>query len=420
MKSYTNSKGEYVSVSAEHLETAIRIKDELQKLSPSMRCNWKTHRKMMVEEGFTDSDSNEQYRCLIKYYQSKMGKIIPKEKHVDLLSEKKLTSIKNAVGELAYNKREVQLESQKLGKLKRELTLWGVVAEEISDAVNTHLSDVSFDKMLYKKSTKDASSMLVVLSDWHIGAVVDDVYGNSYNYEIAKERLVEYYSKIVDTAKNNNVTNIIVSCLGDMTEHISMRKVNQAFESEFTMSEQITKAYDLIKSLLISLSLEFNVSYCGISGNHDRMNGSKDDNIDGDSTMSIINYFLKETINKINEEEESKLSYIESDNINYSAKIEVNGVKVKLVHGDNERSGEGRILSSHSALDGVIYDLVVMGHIHHFKVKEVGQNRFEVHSGSPMGMNNYAVKGKFSSSPSQTVILIDSDGKIDIRRISLN
>lgn len=421
MRIYKDSKGLAIVVTNEHLDCAVKIKDELQKASPSMRCNWKTHKKMMIEEGFEDSDYNESYRCLIKDYQAKNGLINTKDKHIDLVAEKKLSSIKNAVGEMAYNKREIQLESQKLGKLKRELTLYGVVAEEISDAVKVYLEDFKFPKILYKPKVETGNNRMVVLiSDWHIGAVVEDVQGNSYNYNIAKLRVENYLDKVIKIARENKVSTIDVVCLGDMTEHTSMRKVNQAFETEFTTSQQITKAFELINFFVTGLaSNKFNVIYRGISGNHDRMNGDKNDNIDGDSTIFIVNYFMKELINKINSERISRVQYVECDDINYSTTINIGKVNMKFVHGDNERNKEGGILSSHSALDGVVYNLVGMGHIHHHKLSEVGQNRYEMYCGSIMGMNNYAKKAKFSSTASQAVILIDEAGEIDVRRIGL-
>lgn len=420
MRSYTNSKGEKVNVSSEHLDIAVKIKDELQKLSPNMRCNWKTHKKMMIEEGYKDSDKNESYRCMIKDYQSKNGTINTKEKMADLVSDKKLDSIKNAVGELYYNKREVQIESQKLGKLKREITLLGVVAEEISESVNNYLRD--FDVKVYKHvDYKEENRMIVVISDWHIGAVVDNVYGNSYNYQIATERVEKLYNKVKKIALENNVKTITIASLGDMTEHISMRNVNQSFESEFNMSEQIVKSFDLVKNFTLNLLNNFNIEFTGVSGNHDRINGRKEDNVDGDSTIKIINHFMKEFIDATNKKlpKGMFIRYIESDNINYSSIVNINGRKIKFVHGDNERHGRGRILSSHSALDGEVYNLVIMGHVHHFEVTEVGQNQFEVYSGSLMGQNNYAVKSKFSSTPSQSVVLIDKNGEIDIRRVGL-
>ena len=73
MAKFTNRKGDKVNVSESHIETAIRVKIELQNLSPSGRCNWSSHRKIMEQEGYYDSDTNENYRCLIKAEQKSKG-----------------------------------------------------------------------------------------------------------------------------------------------------------------------------------------------------------------------------------------------------------------------------------------------------------------------------------------------------------
>jgi predicted phosphodiesterase len=424
MRKYTNKQGESITVSQEHLDTAIRLKRELQMESPSHKCSWKKHKTLMESEGFFDSEISENYRMLIKNHQSSVGELPSVEKHADLIADSKLQSIKEAVGEMAFAKREVQLESQKLGKLKRDLTLYGVVAEQFYEALVNELN-MEVPKWIFNHQPTPSNSsgkMVVLLSDWHIGAVVNNVNGNSYNYEIAKKRVQKFAEDIKIIANKNKIYNIEVVCLGDMTEHVSMRSVNQAFESEFTVSEQTVKAFELIRDFLTNLSKSFNVTYRGISGNHDRMNGRKEDNIDGDSTIYLINYLVKlytEMLADMYSERGGtcRVSYVEADNINYSTTLSINGVNMKFVHGDNERGN--RILASHSALDGVVYNLVAMGHLHHFSVTEVGLNQFEAYFGSLMGMNNYGKKGKFGSTASQGVIIVDEFGEMDIKRVGL-
>lgn len=414
MRSYTSKEGEVINVSEEHLLTAVRIKRELQMSSPSHRCNWSKHRKLMEKEGFHDSEASENYRLMIKNYQQSIGQLDSKEKYVDLVADSKLNSIRESVGEMAYTKREVQIESLKLGKLKRELTLYGVVAEQVYNALVNELT-ISIPKWSYQERKPIGDRRMVVfLSDWHIGSVVVNVNGNSYNYVIAKKRITKFVKRIVDIAKQNNINDIDVVCLGDMTEHVSMRSVNQAFESEFPVTVQMVKAFELIRDLLVNLTEHFNVTYRGVSGNHDRFNGKKDDNIDGDSTIFVINYMVKQfaEVSKI-----PRLEYFESDNINYSATLSINGINMKLVHGDNEKGNS--ILASHSALDGVLYHVVAMGHLHHFSVKERGYNQYEAYFGSPMGQNNYSKKGKFGSGSSQGLIIVNEHGELDFRRIDL-
>ena len=44
-------------------------------MSPTRRASWAKHRRMMEAEGYFDSDVNENYRCMIKAEQKKLGKL---------------------------------------------------------------------------------------------------------------------------------------------------------------------------------------------------------------------------------------------------------------------------------------------------------------------------------------------------------
>lgn len=414
MPSYTNKEGEIIEVTQTHMDVAVRIKRELQMASPSHRTNWYQHQVLMKLEGFDDSEVSENYRCMIKNYQTIIGLIDSKEKHADLVADYKLNSIKEAVGEMYFTKREVQIESLKLGRLKREVTLIGVISEQVREALLNELNEVIPTYAYQDRIPFGVGRMVVLLSDWHIGATVRNVKGNNFNYKIAEKRVSKFITRIRNVAIDEGITDIDVVCLGDMTEHVSMRKVNQAHEAEFTLSVQIVKAYELIRNLLVNLAETFNVTYRGISGNHDRMNGDKGDNIDGDSTILIINFMIKEFVEKA---KASRIEYVECDHINYSTTLEANGVNMKFVHGDNE--GGNKKLASHGDIDNTIYNVLAMGHLHHHSVKEVGQNKYEAYFGSLLGANNYGVKGKFLSNASQGIIVVNEYGDIDIKRIDL-
>lgn len=414
MHSYTNKEGDSIEVSQEHLDTAVKIKRELQMNSPSHRTNWAVHEKMMKKEGYFDSEASEAYRQMIKYYQSTTGTLESKSKQADLVADSKLESIKEAVGDMYYVKREVQMESLKLGRLKREITLYGVIAEQIHRALLDELNEVIPTFAYQDRLPVSEGKMVVMLSDWHIGAQVHNVKGNNYNYDIARQRVAKYLSRVKKIAHEEGITEINVVSLGDMTEHINMRKVNQAFEAEFPLAVQIVKAYELIRDFIVNLSEDFNVTYRGVGGNHDRMNGDKNDNIDGDSTAYIVNFMIKDFIENTKLD---RITYVEVDSINYSASFYLNDFHFKFVHGDNEKGNKK--LASHADLDDTSYNVLAMGHLHHFSVKEVGQDKYEVYVGSLMGANNYGVKGKFISNASQGIIVVNSLGEIDIKRVDL-
>lgn len=413
MRSYTNKEGEKVVVSEEHLKTAIRIKKELQNASPSRRASMKQLVKMMEVEGFFDAESSEAYRCLLKDYQKSIGELPEVTKHADMVAESKLESIKELVGEVAYEKRENQHVLKQLNQVKREVIDFALIAEQIGQSLKEH----DFTKLKLDVSPRiiidNQKRMIVVLSDLHIGAIVDtDV--NTYNFEIAKERLTRYVQKILKKAEESNVVFIDVVNVGDVVEHSNMR-YGQAFDTEFNYSDQVVESSDLIIKFLLAIANEgFHVSYAGFAGNHDRVN-DKDKNLTGDHAVKPINKIIKTFIenSKVN-----NITYVQAKEYSHSL-LNVNGVNFKFVHGDLDSFKDENLVAKHSAIDGVQYDAVIMGHYHHFRTMETGMGKQVIMFGSLKGSDDYSEKLRRLSEASQGMIIVDVDGDYEAKRVNL-
>jgi hypothetical protein len=412
MRSYTNKKGELIEVSEKHLETAIRIKQELQKASPSRRCSWALHKNLMEKEGFTDSENSENYRCLIKAYQKEKGELPEAPKYADMVADSKLESIKELVGEIAYEKREAQHEFKKLNKVKRDIIDFTLIAEQIGQAFRNHdFSKLRFDSKPIEKT--NGKKMFVGLSDIHIGALVDNEI-NKYNYEVAQQRMQTYLSKVIAEAKENDVKEVYVMNLGDSIEHPYMH--NLSYTSEFTLQEQIVLASDIIIKFLIGLAeAKLTVVTAGIAGNHDRLNADKKANLNGDHAVKGINYAIKSFIENAKAE---RITYVQATT-DYGHSIEMNGVHIKCVHGDLDSIGDKNLLAKHSDLDNKNYSILVMGHYHHHWIKEHGLEKFIVGFGSLKGADSHGINAKLISSPSQGIIIVDENGEIEIKRIKV-
>lgn len=415
MRSFTNRNGELIEVSQEHLDIAIKIKKELQNASPSRKCQWNKHKLMMEREGFFDSDTNESYRCLIKDVQKNKGLLPQATKYADMVSDGKLESIKELVGEVAYEKRENQHVLKELNKVKRDVIDFSLIAEQIGHAFKNH--DFSSLKMKYSPEVvADAfqipkTKMIVGLSDLHIGALVESDI-NTFNYDIAIKRMKEYLEKIVTECKKNHITEVYVMNLGDSIENPYMH--NLMFSSEFSMSEQILKASDLIIKFLIGLSEHVSVKVAGIAGNHDRFNEDKKKSLDGDSAIKGINYAIQSFIENANIK---KITYVQAKDYEHS--IEMNGIHIKFVHGDLDSMNDNNLIAKHSSLDGVDYSLIIMGHYHHHRIIECGLEKFIVVFGSLKGADSYGAKNRKINSSSQGIVIIHEDGEIEIKRIKL-
>lgn len=418
MRSYTNSNSVLVEVSDEHLDSAIKIKLELQGMSPRMRTNWKKHKEMMIEDGFYDSDTNEPYRCMIKSEQEKRGILPTAEKRSNMVAENTLDSIKSAVGEMAWQNREIQNSARKLGSIKRNIMDKGLFIDEVKMEIRNSISTVEFDKIINHtfspilQAERTNSRLIAVITDWHIGAIVD-IEGNKYNYEIAKERINSYLSQLYTRAIEEGIYRIDVIFMGDAVEHAYMRS-SQAYYAEFPLSTQMVKCASLINALLSELSNHFFVSYSGFAGNHDRMNGAdKNGNIDGDDAMVVVNEYVKQFIELSKKE---NLVYTQASKYSYSMQ-NVNGVNILFEHGDMLKKNDTGKLADRSLRDGITYDVIVYGHFHHFAVTEVGVNKFEIRFGSIKGSDDYSEKLGLGSAPSQGIIVIRENGDVKPERI---
>lgn len=418
MRSYRNKKDEVITVGKEHLETAVEIKKLLQKDSPSNRCSWAKHRQLMIKEGYLDSENSESYRQMIKVHQKSIGELPTAEIRADEIMTGKIESYKELVGELTWEKRENQQYLKEINKGKRNIIDGTLFIKEVNDSINNVLSKVDWNHVL-KHTYSPASDlsktrMVALITDWHIGADVD-VESNRYNFEVARQRINDYTEKLLSIANDRKVERIDVVFMGDMIEGSFMRS-GQSYGIEFPTSEQMARGGQLLIEMLAKISKNHFVTYRGFNGNHDRMNQSdKNGNIDGDSAMVVVNKIVEVFI---------EASQIESlmycDTHHYNAKlIDINGVNIKMVHGDLEKKADSGKINDHSSRDGIIYDIIAYGHLHHFSCLEVGVNKFELRVGSIKGADEYTEKLGLGSAPSQAVIIVSEDGEIDIKRIGL-
>lgn len=412
VRSYVNRKGERIVVTPEHIETAIKIKEELQKLSPTRRCSWTRHKNMMQQEGFTDSDTNENYRCLIKRCQKELGVLPSQTTHAELVSDGKLQAIKDEIGSLNSTKLDLQEQARRTRKLIRDTNKGVIFTEEVARALqSTTLVKPNNPVVLPNWETDEDNSMIVCLSDIHYGAHVD-ISENYYDTEAVRYLLEEYARKVVASIKRFHVTSVDIVNLGDIVEHAYMRNQN-LFDSEETLSEQIVNVTRLIIEFIqyIRDNVEL-VTYRAIAGNHDRMQGDKNNNLNNDHAVRVSNSIIKMWIELAG----SDVRFIDTDD--YFTDLDLRGFHFAFVHGDRNSIKKSTTLAELGETHDKHYDAVISGHIHHNYMVEVGNNRYQVAFGSVKGMDDYSVKLGAKSSRSQGIVLVN-DSNFEIKTIGL-
>lgn len=410
MAFYTNSQGDLVEISQEHIDTSIKIKLELQKASPSGKCSWKQHKKLMEVEGFSDSDTCETYRVLIRDYQRKKGLLPTVDKYANFVSDNKLKSIENMIGELYLAKRECSQERRELNKTKREIADDLTVINSITEAVKQLDFNFRDEENPNKYPESDNQYVgIVTPSDWHIGLVID-----GEGVECAKQRIVRYAYRVIDTCVKFDVNTVYVCNLGDIVNNVYMHKNTQAYNSELTLAEQIIRATELMVDFLDILATKLNVVYVGtVSGNHGRMS-VKGETLFNDNAEVIVHNMIKTVI-----EERRKAGYVNiiSEGFCYNGEYVINYINDSLclfVHGDKEKTNGKDVIKKYSSIFDEPVDYVFKGHTHNFKVESENYDRKIVTSGCLMGSDDYAKSLGYYSLPTQNMVILGNDVFIPI------
>ena len=384
-------------------------------MSPTRRTSWAQHRRMMQSEGYDDSDTNENYRCLIKAEQRKLGVLPSAPKHADMVSDNKLQSIKDEIGEMNSTKLAMQEQGRKTRKLVKSVNADVLLYDEVKEALENKefIKSSDFHSNISFANDND-DTLFVCLSDIHYGAFVD-LPDNQYNTQIVAKRLEQYADKVVNLIVKDQIRNVHIVNLGDNIEHAYMRTQN-LYNAEEDLSEQIVNVSDLIIKFIdrIASYVPETVTYVGIAGNHDRIQGDKNSNLNADHAVRIINKIIQVW----SENSDSNIEFVNVDD--YFTDAKANGISIAFEHGDRSNIQKKGHLADVSQLHGKHYSMVVGGHIHHFVMTEVGNNEYQINFGSIKGIDDYSIQIGAKSSPSQGVIVVHGDGKTEIKKINLD
>lgn len=307
--------------------------------------------------------------------------------------------------EIAVQKRE--LEREKI-KFRDERNAWqkqnyvDARVEQKLDYLEDLVKKTAVNKYQYKAPvhiSNNEETMIVCLSDLHIGACFDNVFGK-YNSDIAEARLNEYLSEVIKIGKRHNIQNVAVLGMGDEMNgniHKSIQVTNRE-----NVIEQIIKASELISWFIDELTNIFNVQFINIAGNHTRLD-RKEDALKDERLDSLIGWYVKSSLSH-----NSNFSYIEPVDTSFGM-IEIQNNLYYVCHGDYDQFGKNGlgnlVLATGLKPKGVFY-----GHLHHARMEDCSDVMM-IQSGSLCGSgDDYTIEKRLICKPSQTVCIVDNDG----------
>ena len=250
----------------------------------------------------------------------------------------------------------------------------------------------------FSNNNKD---LIVCLSDLHIGATFEGFDG-VYNSDIAKQRLNQYLSKVIDIQKTHNAENCICVLAGDIISGNIHKTIS--ITNKENVIEQVKLACTYISDFTYELGKHFKkVELRGVSGNHSRLD-DKEDALLGERLDTLIIWFIKSMMKNCPN------IYVEDENKDET--LSQFFVREKLyfaVHGDFESNSDSAIAKLALWAKVTPY-CVICGHKHFPAMTDVSGIKV-VQSGCLGGSGDeYTRQKRLTGKPSQTVLVVSEDG----------
>ena len=331
-------------------------------------------------------------------------------------NQSKFSESSEQLKEIELQKRE--LEREKI-KFRDERNAWqkqnyiDARVEQKLDLLEEQL--LSQGKVNFEKhgdvNISSNNDILVILSDFHIGQTFSSPWGN-YNSDIAKGRLSQLLSEIIEIRQLYNSENCFISLQGDMLSG-NIHKTIQVTNRE-NVIQQIKIASELISSFCYELSKHFAEVYMSsVVGNHSRIDKKEealhDERLDDLITWGV-NLSLKHIVN----------FHILNNNFdNGISSMEIRGKDYINVHGDMDAYSKNGVSNLCMYLGYIPY-AITYGHLHTCAVDETNGIKM-IRGGSLAGSgDSYTIEKRLSGKASQMVCVCNKDGVVCYYPIELN
>ncbi len=237
--------------------------------------------------------------------------------------------------------------------------------------------------------TKNNNIGILVLSDWHIGKLVN-LDGNKFSENIAVKRLNKLYERVREQIYTYELTELRVVLLGDFIH--AQSRLDMKYQGQYVEIESGLKCFYLIKNLIDKLYNHLNkIDIDCVVGNESRFDSANPHTNLNEVAKNSIDYMIYEMLSLAYKENKG-IKLHKSDNY-FENLINIDGFNLLAIHGD--KINHTKLESELSKLKYKIYqdtkksvDYIVMGHIHSALITD-GYSR----NASLVGADEYATRG---------------------------
>ena len=236
------------------------------------------------------------------------------------------------VRRLNDSKREVEREKVKLRDERRAWNKQNYAdarVEDVLDKLADSLVDIGKERFpIHDVPTFTSDNdMVVLLSDLHIGATFDNAFGK-FDTEVARQRMSELLSNVIELQKLHGSENCYILSLGDQISGI-IHKTVQVTNRE-NVVEQIKIATELITTFCYVLTKHFNaVKLISVSGNHSRLTTNKENAMHDDRLDDLVSWAVDLTLFNV-----PNFDVVENNIDTSIALFDIRGKSYVATHGD--------------------------------------------------------------------------------------
>ena len=313
------------------------------------------------------------------------------------------------------NLEKIELEKEKIKffdqrKAYKKLIRESSRKESLYQLIDKSLSNVEpfrYEKRYWNLDSNSDNDIFVGLDDIHYGSNISN-YLNTYNPEIANDRILFYLEKILKIRKIHNSKDCYVCSNGDLISGRIHRTIE--ISNCENVIDQVKGVSELISYFLLKLSENFNHVYFSlVHGNHSRI-ADKNDALKDERLDDLIPWYIKIRLKDID-----NFSLIENDLDSTFNIVNIRGLNYLNVHGDYDNfSSVHKIIGM---IDEDIY-CVHFGHRHHNAFDYSGKQKI-IMSGSLMGVDDYCIEKRIYGRAQQMVGICDKNGMFCMYDIDL-
>lgn len=371
------------------------ITDTWEELSPILNS----------ELGYEEEDwkGESAWRKRYRNYLEAYDKIFSKTQ----FSQSRLSEIEEQKHELDKARAKLQSEKLEYNRWIREEARDELIAEKIITAVR-ELKPLDIPPTLITK--KISNSAILAFGDEHY-ATEFTIYGlhgeiiNEYNPEIFEQRMWRLFHQVVGIIAKEDITELNVFALGDFTDGIL--RCSQLMKLRYGVVEGTVKYANFISEWLNELSKHVRVKYQMVFGNHSelRMLGQPKGTFKEENTGLFVREIIKTRL---------------ENNPNFEMIINPTGLIFDNIEGFNVLGIHGEVRNMENAIKdfsntyNTDIQILIGGHMHHYKAETVGINRDVINVPSIIGIDDYSMTLNKTSNPGASLFLVEEDKGVTV------